>query len=268
MDVVRATETIDGFLVARATSKTLAELPSECRHDSVFRTLSVLLNTKPDQALVREYAWAMAADTARLRTKEPVVPGRLPVDPQTVVIQVVAARRRRKFRTQDPPAQYRGRVIVGPGAPALIEWTWSLKFVGYIATHPTGFGFDPRPRNGRVSKLPYAHFSTLVGMRFTAEMCKKDDKIELDGILGSGGQQERNRALTVLRARTEFDCPFQFTHLCEACPKGQSSCPAACRANDIVSIKCGMCGGQFDSDPAWPTATCEACNTKKERRPK
>lgn len=253
---------IDGPALSQITSKVLEELPPKCRYDTLHRTLTVLLDTKPKPTDIRVLAAAIAANAPQLRTQNPIVPGRIPIVPTRVLIQVTASRKRPTFnKDAADAAQYRGRILIGPGAPTEIEWAWSLKFVGYYASHPDGFGFD---RLNKPTGRPYRHFSSLVGMRFTVNVCREADRVKVGDVKCAGTHRVRNQALTAMRNRKDFACPFAFEHACHLCPKGQVSCPAAHRHDDLETVTCNTCSEPFTVDPAWPTPTCDACRFKRK----
>jgi hypothetical protein len=104
----------------------------------------------------------------------------------------------------------------------------------YFAVRPGGLGFVRR--TGDPGGRPYQHYSTLVGMRFGCGLSvdPKTGRHTLSALRCPAGARAHNRALTEMRWRATFSCPFAFAHPCHACPKGQTSCPAACRPLDLV----------------------------------
>jgi hypothetical protein len=258
-------EALDPGAVPRVTAALVGALPRGVAYGAVFRTVSALAGPRPDAATVRAWSWALAANLPALRAGEPVTPGRFVPD-RRVTVQVTAGRRLNRRPGAEPAARYRGRVVVGPGTPADVEWTWSLRFVGFFAARPGGLGFERRGTAERPNPHPYEHYSTLMGMRFTAEIDTASGRPRLEDCACPGGLCKQNRRLIAMRRRRGWVCPFQYAHPCHQCPKGQASCPAAVRRADLVRAVCSRCAADFTYDPAWPPPTCSNCTDRKGRR--
>lgn len=257
---------VDPTSLSAAASAALDGLPKGCIYGAVYRTLQSLSASVPTAAELRRYAWAMAADVSRLRAGEPVVPGRLPVAADRVTVAVLAARSVTRFKTREQVARFRGQVLVGQGAPGTVEWTWSMKYANYIATHPQGLGLDrPRGAHTRPNKkvLPYHGYHALVGFRTTIEVRTEEGRVRVGSVLCPPNMRAFNRLLSATRDRDGFDCPFGYEHRCVRCPRGRDACPVACRSKDLLSALCAVCGKGFDLDPDWPTKNCFKCDHKK-----
>lgn len=257
-------EVVDGPTLGRMTDAVTKLLPVDCTYDSVFKSLSPFLGAVIDPVKLRDAAWAMAANVPMLKAGEAPYPPRITTTPSAVTIQVLATRKapepKHAPKTDALNVLFRGRVVRGFGCPLVIEWRWSSKFVSFRAARPDGFGFA-RPRyNKPATGRPYQHFSTLVGMRFSADLSvSADGKKVVDSVRCGAGLRAHNQALTEMRYRTTFACPFEYTHPCHHCPKGQTSCPAACRPQDLVVRVCAACGREAEHDDYWDTGVCVRC---------
>ncbi len=259
-----------GFDAARAAEAALRILPARVDYSAVYRSLLPLAGPTVSPATIREASWAVAGDIPGLRSGRPVYPPTLPGTPTKVVIQFLAARRvPPRGPADDPKTRYRVRVVSGRGCPLVIEVTWPDRFVRYRAVHPTGLGFARPPRGNRTPGpgRPFHHPDTLVGMlaRVTLEVDPRDGKPKLSDVRGTDAFRTYNRALTELRWRAGgFRCPFNFTHHCHDCLKGQASCPAAVRPLDVIPMPCGVCHTpDAPTDPAWPGIPCIKCVTRR-----
>lgn len=257
--VLSQTDKIDATTVARTAESVLAVLPDGCRYDALFRTLAVLTGQVPDRLAVRMLLWAVAAGVTTLRAGTPVAAARVPIDPARAAIQIVAATRARFKNKKDSAARFRGRIVSGAGCPAVIEWGWSLKFVAYVATRGDGLGFRGR-KPGSPGRL-YQHFSTLVGTRMTCDVSTVDEKVKVTAVRCPPSFRSHNQSLTDMRWRFNFACPFLFTHPCHNCPKGQASCPAACRSEDLIDKTCTNCKTVYHVDKAWRDEGCPKCRS-------
>lgn len=258
-------EKVDGAAVGRMADATTKLLPDGCEYDAVYRSFTPLLGSEPTRDTLKNVAWALAANIDLLKNGTPPFPAKIPSVPTRATIQVLAARRlpQRKSGPKKPgfPVSYRGRVIAGPGCPLVIEWTWSSSYVAFISSRPSPFGLGfsrqkyGKPQTGR----PYQHFTTLVGMRFSPLVSVADGRVKLDEVKCGSGLRDHNRALTEMRFRSTFACPFEFTHPCHHCPKGQSSCSAACHPIDYVTKVCAACNREADHDEFWKLGVCTRC---------
>jgi hypothetical protein len=252
---------IDGPALGRMTDAVVKLLPQDCEYDTVFKSLTPFLGSKLDLGALRDAAWALAANLPLLKKQVAPYPARVTAEPHPVTVQVLAARRLPAKKAADSfPVLYRGRIIKGFGCPLVFEWQWSSKFIAYKANRPDGFGFHRpefnKPQTGRA----YQHFSTLVGMRFAADLSAAEDgKKVLADVRCGAALREHNRALTEMRFRATFACPFELTHPCHHCPKGQASCPAACHPADYVTKVCGGCGKEAEHDEYWRLGVCTRC---------
>lgn len=250
---------LTGPACARLAEAALKALPPGARYDAAYRSACALLGTAPTPQVLNEFSWALAGGVALLRAGTPAYPPQLPREPAPAVLRVAACRRLPAFRKDDlskTRVRYRGRVVSGPGTPLVVEWAWTAGFVGYLASRPDGLGFARFGKGGR----PYQHYSTLVGMRLAAELSAgPDGRPVLGAVWCTPSLQGFNRALTEMRFRSTFTCPFAFTHPCHHCPKGQGSCPAAVRPLDLVERRCPGCGQESQFDPAWPAEQCVRC---------
>lgn len=269
---------VDGGAAGRAAQAAVRVLPSGCQYGAVYRSLLPLIGTTPDAAVVRRLAWAIAADSASLRAGRPVWPAAVPRDPAPAVLQILATRRLPDFAGRPDPAggfrvRCRLRISVGRGAPAEFDVVWGSRYIHYLAVHPTGLGFARPPRGaGRgddrpVVGRPYQHYETLVGMLVRASVrTDADARPAVDAVRCPPGLAAFNRALTEMRWRATFACPFGYTHPCHACPKGQPSCPAACRPLDLVTGPCRGCGrADAEADPYWAAGVCRRCDAAGKR---
>jgi len=197
-------------------------------------------------------------------------PPRVTGDPHRVTIQVLACRRLpdRKGPARDAfTILYRGRIVQGFGCPLEIDWHWSSKYVAFRASRPDGFGFKRPKFNKPQTGRPYQQYSTLVGMRFAADLSvTADGKKVLDDVRCGQSLQEYNRALTEMRYRSTFDCPMEYTHPCHHCHKGQESCPAACHPQDYVTKVCSACGQESEHDEYWGFGVCTRCMASGKRQ--
>lgn len=255
----------DGESAARAAEAAFERLPPNCKYDAVFRTFVAATGSES----LKDWCWALAADTASLRAGRPVAPGVLPPGTSEVVVQFLASARRpsRPGKADGYPVVYRVKSLVGPGAPQQFEFVWSSKYVAFFASRADGLGFRGRahPHKPPPPGHPYRHPDTLVGMRAILEVSSGDRGVEVAGCRCPDGLRDVNRALTAMRWRDNFACPYSYEHHCQACPKGQESCPAACRPKDLEVKPCPSCGrpeAQFD--PAWgpPCVECRARGKK------
>lgn len=231
----------------------------------MYRSLVGFSAKAPDPPTTRDLCWALAADTEALRADRQVWPAAVRAEPATVFLQVLAAKLVPRRRGADQSVRLRFRLLSGPGTPAVFEAVWSLKFCTYAAA--TVFGFAGRPRPGRPpSGHRYRHHRQLVGCRFRARVRQTESRVELEELAGPSACTEWNAALGDMRARTSFTCPFAFDHHCHDCPKGQTSCPAACRPLDLVDAPCPVCRLSATLDPAWGglCRSCEDPSRKKE----
>lgn len=251
---------VDGFQLARATDAALSALPKRAKYDAVFRSLSALSGVVPTADQLRTLSWALSADREALFDGRPVTPGRLAAGTE-VLIQVTATHKFVRFGTNEPAAQFRGKVLSGPGAPTDTDWRWSLRFVAYVASNPDGLGFD---RKQKPNARHYRHYSTLFGMRFATTLKDVNGRIGVDSVRCPPVERDRNRQLIDMRLRRGFDCPLDYEHHCDLCPKGQSTCPAACRTADLIDRPCERCGVTFGFDPAWPPV-CDRCSGAKRK---
>lgn len=257
---------LGGDGVTRAAEAAAAELPKGCQYGAVYRTMSSAVAEDAASPRVRLLCWAMAADVESLRLGEPVRYGYLPPDPVEVVVQVIASDRVVYARDSGNsgggfPVKYRVKSLVGVGSPYEFDLVWSSKYVSFFATRQDGLGFAGRATTHRPpTGKPYRHYSTLVGMRMVLTAAASDRGVKVTGSRCPQGLREYNSALTAMRWRDGFDCPFEYDHHCQACPKGQTSCPAACRPMDLVAGPCPGCGKEFDKDPFWGATCCPSCN--------
>lgn len=255
-------------------------LPEDIPLSAVYRSLAAAAAIHPGRALsqieLRDLAWALAGDTKGLKAGRAVYPPEISAEASDALVQVLACRRLPPGRGEEPDGfrvRYRGRVLAGRGTPAVFEWVWSSKFVSFLARRPDGLGFAPRGKAGR----PYQHHSTLVGMRFKASLYREagrfaatgSGRVRLESIRCPGSLRAFNQALTEMRLRTTFACPFGYSHACHTCPKGQKtpsgdpSCPAACRPTDLETKPCPACQRpDAEFDPAWPSTVCAHCQAK------
>lgn len=259
-----------GFDPARAAEAALAHLPPGVDYSAVYRSL-LPLGTSPSPATIREAAWAIAADLGSLRAKTPVYPPSVPAAATPVFVQFMAARRVYSKRSDDETkTRYRVRVVQGRAAPISFDVVWADRLIRYRAIHPTGLGFSRPPRGERPAKVGafmYQHPDTLVGMLAKADLLAdpKEGRPKLDNVRGTPSIRAYNMALTAMRARQTFTCPFSFpfpAHPCHRCPKGQTSCPAAVRPSDLVVAACSTCRVSDGlADPAWTGNPCVKCGT-------
>lgn len=255
---------LGGDGVARAADAAAGELPRSCRYDAVYRTLLPAVSQDAASPVVRDLCWALAANISRLRDGQSVAPGVFDPGESKVVVQFVAAARTFSRRTDGSPGfpvRYRARVLVGPGAPATLEVTWSSRFVAYFATQPRGLGFARRDKPGR----HYLHYSTLVGMRAVSVVAPGARGPRITKSSCPAGLRKFNRAVTEMRYRAGFECPFGYDHHCHVCPKGQSSCPAAVRQLDLVEQVCTVCHSPSAHDVAWSSRVCVNCRATGRR---
>jgi hypothetical protein len=263
-------EVVDGPALGRMTDAVTKLLPAECTYDAVYKSLSPLLGAVINPTKLRDAAWAVAANVPMLKKGEAPYPPRITTTPSVVTLQVLAARRAPEIKNAGKAdafsVLFRGRVVRGFGCPLVVEWRWSSKFVAYRASRPDGFGFSRPKYNKPSTGRPYQHYSTLVGMRFTAELsAAADGRRVVENVRCGSGLRAHNQALTEMRHRTTFACPFDFTHPCHHCPKGQASCPAACHPQDIVVRACAFCGRQAEHDDYWGTGVCVRCSDSGRR---
>lgn len=267
---IDAQEVVDGPALGRMTDAVVKLLPPECTYDTVFKSLSPFMGSKPDLSALKRAAWAIAANLPLIKSGVAPYPPRITSDPHKVTIQVLACRRLPDKKGQHQDAftiLYRGRIISGFGCPLEIEWHWSSKFVAFRASHPGGFGFKKPKYNKPQIGRPYQQYSTLVGMRFTTDLSVTNDgKKILDDVRCGQSLQEYNRALTEMRHRTTFDCPMAYTHPCHHCHKGQESCSAACHPKDYETKICAVCGQEEEHDAFWGLGVCNRCAAAGKRR--
>lgn len=260
----------DGAAAGRVTDAALAFLPTGVRYDTLYRSLVAVFGDRlaPDRA--KEVAWAIAGNTQTLRAGVPAYPPTLPQKATPAAIQVVAVRRMdqgKKRRTPTPGDGFRVRlrlrVLYGAACPTVFEVTWGSKFVAFVAGRVLGFTKPARP--GRQTQAPsigrpYQHYSTTTGLRFSADLTAgPDGKPALTNLRCGPSFKAHNRALTEMRWRATFACPFAFTHPCHQCPKGQASCPAACRPLDLIPLPCPRCRDRGAADPTWSRLACVHC---------
>lgn len=269
---------LDSAAADRAAAAAVRELPARCRYDAVYRSLTALVvpptSLAPvDPTTLRAWAWALAGNVPALRAGTAVYPPALPGRPTRVPVQVMAAHRFPDGRAAPgaTPAGFRVRyrllVLAGPGCPLTANVTWSSRYVAYLATHPHGPGFAGRrdlarpPRPGATARRrPYRHYATLVGMRLSVELSvDPDGRPRAAHARCPAAFRAAAVALTAMRWRDGFACPFSFAHPCHQCPKGQASCPAACRPADLVDRPCVGCGRTAPFDPYWADRVCVRC---------
>lgn len=262
--------TADAEAIRRAVEGILPVLPKSCRYDAIYRSLLPLLGARPDFSLLRRVAGAMAGDLASLRRGRPVWPPHIDPEAHTVTVQVLAARRVAEFRPGRSlgfPVLYRLRIVKGVGVGAEVDIRLSSRFIQYLAIRPNGLGFARPPRGDKLPKYrAYQHFETMVGMLVRLELSMEEGKPKVDNLRCTGALLAYNRALTEMRWRSTFPCPFRYDHACHQCPKGQESCPAATHPVDYQNRMCPSCLETEEFDPFWGDGICRRCAQKPKSR--
>jgi hypothetical protein len=240
----------DGPALQRAARALFKALGGRTDYPVLCSTVAVL----SDPAVrVRDLAWAVAGNLAELKAGRVVAPGRWPVRPSWLAVQVVAVRR----QTPPPPRRRKVRVRLfaqaGVGCPGAFEIAWTEHAAAYFAGHPRGLGLTtPEAR--------YRHPGHLVGLRFAALIEPGPQGPKFVRLATGPAQRKRNLGVALLRNREHFPCPEKFTHPCAACPRGYDRCPAAVRPKDLVVVaSCGRCHKRGWADPAWSLYVCLGC---------
>jgi hypothetical protein len=252
---------VDGFVVSRLTEKLASVLSADVSHSALYRTVLSLLNTTPTRDKIKNLCWAVAADLGSLKEDRPTFPASFD-ETRPVTVQVWATRYI-KFRSEGSVG-LKGRVVLGPGTPADLTWSWPARFVSFLATRPVdGLGMDRKPAEG---SRPYLNYATLYGMRLSARVTFEDGRVSLKDVRSTGSQRDRNTSLIDMRLRRTMPCPFSYEHHCHLCPKNATECPAACRKETPTERPCLRCGTTFMSDPSWESV-CSACLSGRTKKP-
>lgn len=267
----RLTTAWTGTDIGRITDLMLKVLPAKCQYGAVYQSLVGLTGKIPTQDEIKKLTHALAGDVQSLKNGKAVWPPVIPTTPAKVVVQFVAARRLPDRKFDNPTAgfriRYRLRILKGRACPTDVDVVWSSKFVQFVAAKQDGLGFARPPRGDKFAKgRPYQHYDSLVGMLATVDVSiNADGKTEVSPPRCGAGITAYNRQLTEMRWRNGFSCPFLFDHACHACPKGQQSCPAACRPLDLVTKLCPGCQKEAAFDPYWPSQVCKRCDSSGKK---
>lgn len=248
-------------------------LPNTVRYDAVYRTLLAVAGPPPDDDLKRRLAWALSADLPSLKAGLTVWPAEIPIQPTTVTVQVRGAKRLPEFRQSNTggfPILYRMRIMIGRGATCDFDAKLSSRFVQYLASRPDGLGFARPPRADKVATTRghlYQHYEAIVGMFMRLDISLDETgKTKLENFRSAGSLLAYNRALTEMRWRSVFVCPFNYTHPCHGCPKGLESCPAATHQKDHVMKLCPNCMKDAEFDLFWEDGVCRRCAAAPRKR--
>ena len=254
---------VEAVTALELTDIVIKLLPKGCKYDVIYKSIISFVGHNMTIDQLKQWCWTLAGNVKLLRQGKSPYPAKIPSDPVSVVIQFTASKKLTS-QTGEVGVKYRAKILVGPGCSTDIEFKWSERLVRYFASHPKGLGFSPPSKKGRV----YQHSSTLVGMRCVVDLFNgSDGKLHVTKPRCTGSLRKYNQNLTEMRWRSNFNCPFNYSHPCHNCYRGQESCPASCKPKDLESKYCYLCKQNSMFDPAWLTLVCMKCSSKPKHKP-
>ena len=247
--------TLVGQTITDLCNDILPLLPQAASRDALYESLRVLAGTRLDYKTAKILAWRIAGNVDQLIAGNPVLPWTRQVADEIVPVRVQAVRP--DIRKKQEGFSLECRALAGTPCATVFTQFVSKRSCNAIS-RPIGF----------TGSFGLYRFSTpyhFVNLLFFAhiEAARSHEFPQFQEVSSNSSLRSENRQKIEVRCRAK-PCPRGHVHPCLKCWVGYNECPAAIRAESLVSRECPQCHKDEFFEPGSGSLICINCRAAQQ----